>query len=285
MSNSTTAPSLDELKANLKKYQKELSAAKEKDWLAHAEGIIEKLFTEFEVGGNWLTDVTELVEKYGHTVSPIGRVRNLWRVFTGKKSHISAAKRRAQNSPIQGFASEIGTAGAFLTIVECYRWLKDHDWDIEANMPQYNRAVHDSASFNVPYAFLIPFHHIRQYIATNGVTNWYKEKFDLEFTIEPEIEMEVYASEDAARKWNWELPNLLTNIYSSLQDQVKLKQLPADKLEETWEFIIKPWKNKKMREELQGQYPLLNVPGLEDNIKAALDAFVRPVPKVEEKKK
>jgi hypothetical protein len=218
-------------------------------------------------------------------VSPIGRVRNVWRVYTGKKGVIAAAARRAQNSPIQGFASEIGGSGSFQTLVECYKFLKKIEWSVKKNLPTYNRAVHDSALYSVPYAFVIPFIHIRQYTATNGITNWYKEVFGVEFTVEPEIELEVFASEDASYKWDWEIPHLLTNIHNALQDQVKLGQLPAEELDATWELIIKPWKSKSMRAMLCEEFPLLNVKGLETNIVEALRAFTPPVPKPKEEVK
>ena len=44
----------------------------------------------------------------------------------------------------------------------------------------------------------------------------------MDFTIEPEIALEVCASEDKSYKWSWEIPELLTQIYKALQDQVKL---------------------------------------------------------------
>lgn len=244
-----------------------------------AQKTIDKLFDEFEMGAAWLTDAVVLIKKYAHVVSPIGRVRNVWRVYTGKRGVIAAAARRAQNSPIQGFASEIGGSGSFQTLVECYKFLMKIEWSVKKFLPTYNRAVHDSALYSVPYAFVIPFIHIRQYTATNGITNWYKEVFGVEFTVEPEIELEVFASEDQSYKWDWEIPHLLTNIYNALQDQVRLGQLPADELESTWELILKPWKSKSMRAMLCEEYPLLNVQGLESNILEAVRDFKVPAPK------
>lgn len=274
--------SLREKKAKLKRFRE---TPEKKFWEDEVQLIIDKMFSEFPQGAKWLDDVVDLVKKYAHVVSPIGRVRNVWRVFTGKKGVIAAASRRAQNSPIQGFASEIGGAGSFQTLVECYKFLKEIGWNVKQHLPQYNRAVHDSALYAVPYAFLLPFIHIRQYVATNGITNWYKEIFGVDFTIEPEIELEVFASEDASYKWDWEIPHLLTNIYKALQDQVKLGQLPADDLEATWELILKPWKSKSMRAMLCEKYPLLNVQGLESNIAAALKAFKPPVEEAQKEAK
>ena len=275
---------LVELKAELKSLKAQLVVEENKDWVAEAQNIYDKLFDEFVDGAKWLTDAVDLIKKYGHVVSPIGRVRNVWRIYTGKNGVIAAAARRAQNSPIQGFASEIGGAGSFQTLVECYKFLREIDWSVKDNLPHYTRAVHDSALYDVPYAFVIPFIHIRQLVATNGITDWYKEIFGVEFTIEPEIEMEFFASEDESHKWDWEIPNLLISIHRALQDQVKLGQLDASELDSTWELIIKPWKSKSMRKLLCEKYPLLNVQGLEENIVEALRAFTPPKPKESKKK-
>lgn len=273
--------SLKEKKAKLKKFD---SMSEKEYWESEVEVIIEKMFSEFKEGAKWLSEATELIKRYGHVVSPIGRVRNVWRIYTGKKQVISAACRRAQNSPIQGFASEIGGAGSFQTLVECYKFLKDIEWSVKEFLPEYNRAVHDSALYSVRYEFLIPFIHIRQYTATYGITTWYKEIFGVEFTVEPEIELEVFASEDNSYKWDWEIPHLLTNIYKALQDQVRLGQLEAKDLDSTWDLVLKPWKSKSMRKLLQERYPLLNVPYLDDNIKNAIRNFKVPAIEAEKSK-
>lgn len=241
--------------------------------LEEAEEIIEKLFQEFPDGAAWLQDAVELVEKYGHVMSPIGRVRRLWRVYTGKRGVIAAAHRRAQNSPIQGFASEIGTSAAFLILRASYEFIKAQGLDPKLNMPKYCRAVHDANYFVVPFAFIIPFIHIQQYVATNGVADWYEEVFGLKFTIEPEIELEVCASEDKSYKWNWEIPSLLTDLRQSLVDLATIGRLKTKQIDSTFDLICEPWRDDAYRKELQAQFPLLNVPDLDQQILDALELF------------
>ncbi len=256
-----------------------------KEFVDKSADILEKLYKEFPKAGAWLTQAADSISKFGHVVSINGRVRNMWRVFTGRNGVIAAAQRRGKNSPIQGPASEIGTAGAYLTTLKCYEFLKEfgeeYGWDMDEMFPRYSRAVHDSALTAVPYPFILPYIHIRQYMATNGVTDWYKEKLGVDFTIEPEIELEVFASEDKSYKWDWELPNLLTSIYKALQDQVTLGQLEEDKFDETWDSVMMPWQNKKLRRILQERFPLLNVPDLDAEIRAAARGFKPPEVKKE----
>lgn len=242
-----------------------------------AQEIINKLFEEFPVGAQYLEDVMKIVEREGQVMSPFGRVRHLWRVYTGKKGVIAAAKRRSQNAPIQGFSSETGCSAAQLICLESYKFIKKHRLDMEENWPKYNRAVHDANYFQVPFAFVIPFIHIQQHMSTVGVTQWFKEVFGFEFSIEPEIEQEICASEDKSYKWSWEIPELLTQIYDTLLDLVELGRLNKKEVDSTFELILQPWRSVEMREELCRDYPLLGVPGLEYNIKIALKQFKPPV--------
>ena len=97
--------------------------------------------------------------------------------------------------------------------------------------------------------------------------------FGLKFTIEPEIELEVCASEDKSYKWNWELPSLLASIYKSLEDLVAIKQLDQERVDPTYKLITKPWRNEQFRGILQDKFPLLNVKDLDTQIVNSLALF------------
>jgi DNA polymerase I-like protein with 3'-5' exonuclease and polymerase domains len=247
--------------------------------LEEAQEIIDKLFEEFPDGAAWLEDAIFLVKKHGHVMTPSGRVRRLWRVYTGKRGVIAAAGRRAQNSPIQGFASEMGCTAAFLILVKSFELIKELEWDLKECMPKYNRAVHDANYFIAPFKFLIPFIHIQQYMSTNGIADYYEEKFGLKFTIEPEIEIELGASESkySSYKWSWEIPELLTIIYSSLVHLSRLGRLKPEDVDPTFDLIIEPWVDPKLRAILQERFPLLNVKDLDSQIESTLRKFVRPI--------
>lgn len=240
------------------------------------------MFTEFPVGSEYLQSCLLSVQKYGQLMSPIGRVRHLWRVFTGRRGVIAAAGRRAQNSPIQGFASEIGASAAFRSMREAYLWLLDHqDWNerfqvthVMVLMPRYCRAVHDCNVFLVPYAFVLVHLHIYCFTATTGISNWYRDVFDVEFSVIPEIEAEIFADEADSKKWDWQIPNLLSIIWGRLKAQVQLGFLPPEELDRTWDTVMYPWRSKTLRRELCTKYPLLDV-DVEDVIVKSLKEFVR----------
>lgn len=239
------------------------------------EEIIQKLFEGFPEGSRWLEEAAEQVSRYAHVVSPIGRVRRLWRVYTGARGVIAAAQRRAQNAPIQGFASEIGATSGFLILLACYEFIRERGLDMETNMPKLCRMVHDSSFSIVPFQFVLPFIHICQYTATVGVKNWYLETFDVELTIEPEIELELCASEDKSYKWNWELPSLVRDVYQTIKDLVPLGRLPEDQIDAVYETVMAPWKDAEYRGVLQDRFPLLNVKELDAQIVFAINDLKR----------
>lgn len=253
------ARTLEVVKAAIKKANADLKEANDQDWLAFAQDVMDKLFDAFPKGKEFLDNSVQLAVKYGQLMSPIGRVRRLWRVFTGRKGVIAAASRRAQNSPIQGLASEVGCSAAYLIMMHAYDWLVDHLMDMEL-MPKYNRAVHDCNVFQVPYELVIPMIHIKSFMATTGVAEWFTKTYGMEWTVIPEIEMEFFATEDKSYKWNWEISSLLTHLRKVLTDQRELGDFESDaEMEEAWQTVLAPWKDAKMRKELCKHYPVLDV--------------------------
>lgn len=232
-----------------------------KDTKDKAQEIMDKMFSEFTAGSDWLNSVALQAVNNGTLMSPIGRRRNLYRVFTGIKSFVASASRRAKNSPIQGMASEIGMQAAYLILKECDQYFKDNDIP-EDQWPIYSRSVHDANYYEIPYAFVLPFIHIMQYTATYGVTRMMEETYNWKFTVEPEIEVELSAREDVSFKWDWSVPQLRQHIEACVKDQVQMGILKQAEFEGVMEQILEPWRNKETRNALQEKYPLLGVPDL-----------------------
>ncbi len=103
-----------------------------------------------------------------------------------------------------------------------------------------------------------------------NLTKYYKDVFNFEFNVEPEIELEVAATEDAAKKWNWELPCFVTDVEACLKETVTLGDLTEDEVADTMRLIFEPWRSSRKRHYLQDHYPLLGVTDLHDEIKAAI---------------
>lgn len=258
----------DEARAELKKLRarkKELQEILDISPKEKAQEIMTKLFTEFEKGAQFLEEVSQQAETSGTLMTPIGRRRNLYRTFTGIRSFLASAQRRAKNSPIQGMASELGMLTGYLILRECDSYLEEgmDSW------PLFSRVVHDALYFEVPYAFVLPFIHIMQYTATYGVAEYVKETFNWPLTVEPEIEIELSTREDHSFKWDWALPQLKGHLEACLNDQVEMGLLKKEEVAGVMSTIFAPWKDAETRKALQERYPLLGVKGLGKQIKAA----------------
>jgi DNA polymerase I-like protein with 3'-5' exonuclease and polymerase domains len=226
-----------------------------------ASDIIQRLFGDFKKGAKWLDWTKQHAREHFYTYSPLGMRRNLFSMLTGINSIIAAMERRAANSPIQGMASQIGVTAARLFVLELYKVLKEFGYIDKKTreMPaEILKAVHDALYSEVPYKIVLIYVHVLQWVATYGVTEYYKEEFGVEFPIEPEIELEFGASEDKAYKWNWTDSHLKECLLNTLKDQKSIGVLKEDP-EEILKLIYSVYDDAEQRAYLEKHYPILGV--------------------------
>lgn len=268
-------------KAEAKQAEKDLHALLAEDRTDYAQGLINKIFTEFRGGGQWTNRMKKMVEEQYQVFSPIGRIRHLYAAMTGDRGIVAQQVRRGSNAPIQGFASEIGVKAGRLIMELYYKHLKEicgmldieyDEWELRV---PYNRMVHDANYFTVPYAMMLPFIHILQYAATYGVTKVYAKEFNIEFPVEPEIEIEVGVRDDMCHKWDWSLPNIVDGVIKSIDEAAELGLLEGERDDVLME-VFKPWRDKEMRKWLQTKFPLLDVTDLDKQIVEAIRPIYLP---------
>ncbi len=237
-----------------------LAEIEERSTVDFAQGLIDKLFNRFKKASSWLNWTREHAKKNYYTYSPLGMRRNLFGIMTGINPIVSAMERRAANSPIQGFASQIGVVAAWLTTKNMYRVLKKFDY-IDKNTEHLpvniNKAVHDALYSEPEYDVILIFIHVLQWTATYGVTEYYKKEFGVDFLVEPEIEIEIGATEDKHYKWDFTDSNLEEIIKKALADQVTIKRLTD--VNEAYKKIMRPYRNKELKAYLEEHYPILGI--------------------------
>lgn len=249
---------------NTKKLDKAVAAFEailEEDRTEQAQEIIDKMFSEFKRGDQWVKRMQKMATEKFYVFSPIGRIRHLYAAMTGIRSIISRQVRRGMNAPIQGFASEIAVKASRRVMVSFFKDRAKIDKLLgrEKSRPvKFNRIVHDALYFTVPYEMVIPFMHILQYEATYGVAKAYEDEFGLKFTVEPEIEMEFGTKDTNSMKWDWSLPELKKIIETTVDDGIKLNLLSESK-EDILAKIWEPWKSDKCLKFLDETYPILGV--------------------------
>lgn len=271
---------LVELTGQLRAAQKARDEELNKDWLEYAQDVTDKFFGGYGKVKAFLDRCVKQVETRGWVIAPTGRRRTMYRVFTGSPKFRGDAGRRGKNSPIQGFSSEVGVTAGYLVLQHIHKYLQQFDLPIEW-FSLYTRAVHDASYFEEVFSMLIPALHINQWVATQGVTDYYEEVFNFKFILMPEIEIDYGADAKKAYAWNWDLtsatrekwddPTTLPEIFTQvLRDMVTRKLIKEEKIPEYYKQIWEPWISKEKRQWLQKNYPLLLVPNLEKQICAAV---------------
>lgn len=269
----TEAPTKATLDAQQAKLLLSLEEAQDPDpFVTQAEEILAKMEVDMANGMSWLAAVKNEVVKNRHVVSPIGRVRSLYRVVTGLNKSRAEAGRRAKNSPIQGISSEIGVVSGYLAYKNCYEYTKRESVASQLALfkeqfpgttypwiSRISRLVHDATYMSTPYPLVIPQIQIGLWSATQGAATYYEDVFEFKMLAPPEVELELCAREDKAYKWDWLIGSLFKIVQSSLEDQKTLGYLDYS-VAAAMKDIFWCWKNQDEREYLFENYPFLGVP-------------------------
>ena len=275
----TKSEELKGLKARLVKAKQDLAAmdkllSSPRDY---AQEIIDKMFDSFSKGKEFIDYCVDSIEEKQWLISNLGRRRNIWRVITEKQKFIADASRRAKNSPIQGIASEAGSTSGYLVLREIDKYMREFGYDLTNKKlwPHYCRPVHDANYYQQPYYLVIPSLLIKSHMATHGLAQYYQEEFGWTLNVEPEIELEVSASEDKSHKWDWQILQMRSKekleaeksedsslgaiIERAVDDQIALNILPAKHRAKVLATIFEPLNNPAKRKYLLKNYPLLAV--------------------------
>lgn len=273
-----------DLKEEIKTLRSSLGSEKadEKEDTKYAQSVMDKTLQEFKMGAKWLSDMKEMAEKHYYVYSPAGRRRHLFACLTGDEGIISQQLRRGANAPIQGFSSELGVKAGRLINQAYYKHAPkllsrlDPDksvWDMRLRSA---RLVHDACYFAVPYKMVLPLYHMLQYQATFGLEKAVTKELGVEFTVVPEIEVEIGFCDTQTIKLDWTFEHLLDSIKKSVEDGAK-EGFVEEPVNEVIEQILSAYRDDKIRQFLNEKYPILNVPGMDEHVKKALKAFDKKV--------
>lgn len=269
-----------EIKEEIKELRSTLGTEKadEKEDTKYAQSIIDKTLQEFRLGAKWLEDMAESAKTHYYVYSPAGRRRHLFACLTGDESILSQQIRRGANAPIQGFASELGVKAGRLINQAYYKHAErllerlapdSTVWDMRLRSA---RLVHDACYFAVPYCMVLPLYHMLQYQATFGLEAAATKELGINFTVVPEIEVEIGFCDTQTIKLDWTFEHLLDSIKKSVEDGAK-EGFVTEPVDEVVEKILSAYRDPKVRKFLNEKYPVLNVPGMEEHVKEALKAF------------
>lgn len=269
-----------EIKEEIKKLREGLGTEKadEKEDTKYAQSVIDKTLEEFDLGAKWTDGMKEMAEKHFYVYSPAGRRRHLYACLTGDEGIISQQVRRGSNAPIQGFSSELGVKAGRLINKAYYKHAEKllkrlapgrTVWDTRLKSA---RLVHDACYYAVPYCMVLPLYHMLQYQATFGLEQASTKELGINFTIVPEIEVEIGFCDTTTIKLDWTFEHLLDSIKKSVEDGAK-EGFVQEPVNEVIQEILGAYRDDKVRKFLNEKYPVLNVPDMDDHVKKALKAF------------
>lgn len=218
--------------------------------------IYNNFFSKFKKAKKKLDDWCKQALTFGYVSSPIGRRRNMWAGVLGYDRCKGDVKRRAQNSPVQGIASDAAVMASRLLELAITEFLLRHKL-MKKNVPMAPvgvcAMVHDSTEVETPYEMFFITMWIMEYIAITGVRKYFKEAFDYELGVDLAIEFEVGSLGDKMRKWDWTKANLKEVIYKALEDQRDVLRYKLD-VDETFKSIYKA--GRKWAPVLAKEFPL-----------------------------
>lgn len=192
--------------------------------LEETRDIKGKFFKRYAKGAKWMIDQCNSAIENNYVVSMLGRRRNL----IGHKIPVptlqAAFERRAQNSPIQGVASDFGYIAARLytlaidafckefDIIPNADYLTQHGWGDQ--MSEFDRnpsfapagidsMVHDSIKSQVRYDMIFVAVYLKEWAMTTGVRDYVKKYLGVKFVVDLGIEIEVGADGASMEAWQW----------------------------------------------------------------------------------
>lgn len=245
-----------------------------KEKLKSSTEVAELFFSKYPDMKQYLDDCSESIQRDLHVMDSSGRCRWMWRILTGQSSVIAAAKRRAMNSPIQGISSAYNTVSSSIQLREMDKYVRKFKVN---KFFQLLRLVHDAIYFKTPYELLLPNAHIAASVFATKTAELYKETFDMDFKVDPELELQISAEESHLYTWDWSFPSLADCIFCALVDHIKIGRLKPDNFIEAVKRTVEPYTNLEKRKYLMENYAIQYIHELDDQVEEFLSTMRKHV--------
>ena len=189
------------------------------------KSLIDMFFAEFKDGTNWFSFIENYAKANLYVESPIGRRRNLYGYMYPKdginfNAIVGSMNRRARNSVIQGFGSDLAMLA--LRLFEKYK----HRFYLKNNIlisARVCNSVHDSVELEVAYEHIYWALTMVRFSMTRGVSNLVRRVYNFNMVSEPEIDFEIGATARDMHKWDSSYANLCSIFDKSLRLQKEME--------------------------------------------------------------
>lgn len=185
-----------------------------------AQELIDKLFTMFPVGGDWIKSTIAEGQKNFIIETPFGLKRHLWGHLVPDRGVQGAMDRRGPNSLIQGPSSQMGFIAG--RNYQNMKWKYFFSKDLPLIGSQ-NNAVHDSLENESAIGHLPINLYLIEHALTTQVHKVCRDVFGWELAVDLDCEFEIGGSLANTSKWSqrWdELPVIVENSIKYMKDEL-----------------------------------------------------------------
>ena len=183
--------------------------------------IHERFFSKFPKARDWLSDARDFAARNLYVENPLGHRRHLHGYLADIPSVTSAMDRRAMNSPIQGFASQLQFLAARMVHVSAIdmlerkgtlpeaEWSSEHGRYIVDPLPiVISQSIHDSLHTDIRDDYLRKGIRILQHEMSKGLVERTKAMYGIDWIIRPRLDFEIGVTGDALHAWDGTKRNL-----------------------------------------------------------------------------
>jgi len=215
-----------------------------------------KFFKRFNQAKRYLDHAGKFSSKNYYITQPLGFRRNLYGYLSTVHAVVGAMVRRSANSPIQGFASQLGYMGNWEYIKDQHTVFEKFKLE-QDKVRGSNALVHDSNYNDVLYANLFPSMHLMEYHMVAGIKHYVKDNYDFAFNVDLGWDFEIGASWATTKSYKGEFdPKYVKPLVEEAIDYQNSSLVKYDKryksnFKSIWRSMMKtrdatqPWLDKK----------------------------------------
>lgn len=180
-----------------------------------------KFLERFPVGLKWFDKIKNFARKNLFVESPLGRRRHLWSLMLPREypEHgfvTSTQERRAVNSPVQGFGSDLMMIG--IRSIDRLRYEHYEKTGYYSDMA-LSVSVHDSVTVECAYEDVWLALDLIERGLTTEVVREVEDRYGFDFISTPEIDFEIGATEKHVEQWDFSFTHMKKLIHKTLVSQ------------------------------------------------------------------
>jgi hypothetical protein len=203
-----------------------------------AKALIDAMFDKWNVMATWIDEVHETSKKTFMFHYPNFRIRHLWAYANDDIWVERAMDRRSVNSPIQGFASDIGITSIYCYKLWVYRHITKNGYEFDSH---HTNVVHDASYTDNKYEH-VPFAvYLLEHSMSSLPMKYYKDKFGFTMNTPLGYGLEIGESWAKMKDWNFRIDDLC----DILQAEGKRVNIKSDGVVADARYI---WKNLRRPE-------------------------------------